>query len=139
VVCPQWLPTVAPVSIFFPSAGLPTPSNLHNLAWLLLAALTARHSPAPPSPVNPGNYPGNHPRSCTARDGIIEVISASDHSTLGYIKGAHSGDGKYGLCSDPKDALPVHANCDNDWFDVPIIVRNTLCFATHACFVDVYL
>ncbi|KAI0703467.1 hypothetical protein BC835DRAFT_1027261 [Cytidiella melzeri] len=85
-------------------------------------ALLARQSPTPPSPghATPGNFPGNHPRSCQPRDGIIEVISASDQSLLGYIKNTHSGNGTYGLCSDSSDALKVHANCDNDWFDVPI-------------------
>ncbi|KAI0779117.1 hypothetical protein BC629DRAFT_591172 [Irpex lacteus] len=93
--------------------GLP-PNAPHRRS----SALRARTSAVPPA--NPGNYPGNHPRSCTPRDGIIQVISPADNSTLGYVSKTHSGQGKYGLCSEPKDALWVHANCDGDSWELPI-------------------
>ncbi|KAI0084049.1 hypothetical protein BDY19DRAFT_910132 [Irpex rosettiformis] len=113
IAMPSATPTKRMTNAQRMARGLP-PNAPHRR----ISALKARHSAVPPA--NPGNYPGNHPRDCTPRDGIIQVISSTDNSTLGYVSKNHSGQGKYGLCSDSKDALKVHANCDGDNWDMPI-------------------
>ncbi|KAI0346509.1 hypothetical protein BDW22DRAFT_1425968 [Trametopsis cervina] len=80
-------------------------------------ALKARHSAQPPNAYSPPP-PSTPTRRCTASDGVVEVFK-KDGTSLGYLHNTATN-GTYGLCSSRDDALPVHPNCDNDWFEVPV-------------------